>query len=60
MTPSEVVGVIVAAVVGGSAAYSVGRWWRQRVSRRMAEEAGASGVSEPLQTKNRFDQEPEA
>lgn len=60
MTLPEVGGVIVAAVVGGSAAYSVGRWWRQRVSRRMAEEAGASGVSEPLQTKNRFDQEPEA
>ena len=60
MTLPELGGVIVAAVVGGLAAFSVGRWWRRRVSRRTPEETGASGVSEPLQTKNKFDQEPEA
>ena len=44
MTLPELGGVIVAAVVGGLAAFSVGRWWRRRVSRRTPEESDSKTV----------------
>ncbi len=60
MTRVDVIRAILPAVVGAAAAYAVERWYRLRKLRRLAASQRADGSAESPESRDHFDEEPEA